>query len=170
MNGGARPPKTGAPAAATDLFAPLPARAAGPSRLAGLLDADPPPSPPPSPPPAAAASSPVASPPYWAQPTGPHHRGVSNVSAESILPAGAITLRDNENGEADDARGSGSGRTSACWARRVEVTDWVVVNGSATNIGAFVVWNVRVETLSVRFPHVVSGRSELVDTAPRAPS
>ncbi len=29
------------------------------------------------------------------------------------------------------------------------MTDYVTVNGSATNIGAFVVWNIRVETLSV---------------------
>ncbi|RWA13918.1 hypothetical protein EKO27_g1197 [Xylaria grammica] len=92
--------------------------------------------------------SPVASPPYWTArssqdyPSG-HGRTVSSASVDSLIPAGlGITLQDNENSSTDD-------RGSACWAKSVEVTDYVTVNGSATNIGAFVVWNIRVETLSV---------------------
>jgi len=159
------PPVNGtAPAPPTDLFAPLLARPVGPSRLAGLLDGDtsdgtssrassPPP---PSSSGGATTSSPVTSPPYWSRGSG-GAAFAPNVSAESILPVGAITLRDNESGELDGAGGvrdgvGGRGRGAACWARSVEVTDWVVVNGSATNIGAFVVWNVRVETLTVRIP------------------
>ncbi|KAJ2985947.1 hypothetical protein NUW58_g5268 [Xylaria curta] len=92
--------------------------------------------------------SPVTSPPYWTARNGQSHpsghgRTVSSASAESLIPAGlGITLRDNENSSIDD-------RGDACWARSVEVTDYVTINGSATNIGAFVVWNIRVETLNV---------------------
>lgn len=67
------------------------------------------------------------------------------MSAESILPAGAITLRDNESNEYND-------RNNACWAKSVVISDCTIVNGSTTNIGAFVVWNIRVETLNVGTP------------------
>lgn len=91
-------------------------------------------------------TSPVTSPPYWIAnhhySGGGHNRVVSTASAESIPTGGMIILRDNENSELDD-------RGSACWAKSVEITDYVTVNGSTTNIGAFVVWNIRVETLSV---------------------
>jgi hypothetical protein len=93
-------------------------------------------------------TSPVTSPPYWSarssqdHPPG-HARTVSSASADSLTaPRLGITLRDNENSSVDD-------RGSACWARSVQVTDYVVVNGGATNFGAFVVWNIRVETLTV---------------------
>jgi hypothetical protein len=95
----------------------------------------------------------VTSPPYWAvHHHGAHSRGASNVSVESVLPIGAITLQDNEH---DDGPGGsnvyGRDRNRACWAKSVNITDYVMVNGSTTNIGAFIVWNIRVETLSVRF-------------------
>jgi hypothetical protein len=65
------------------------------------------------------------------------------MSTESVLPVGAITLRDNDTSEPND-------RNNACWAKSVEIADYTVVNGgAATNVGAFVVWNIRVETLSV---------------------
>lgn len=91
----------------------------------------------------------VSSPPYWKHVTG-HQRTISNLSTDSFVHSGAITLRDNETSEYSD-------RNNACWAKSVEVKDHTVVNGSATNIGAFVVWIIRVETLSVstgssRFP------------------
>lgn len=97
-----------------------------------------------------------------------------NTSTESLVP-GAITLQDNEADDDDDERGNlnghhnhngepqrqrtseetrtsyGRDRNKACWAKSVEVTNYVIVNGSATNIGAFVVWNIRVQTLSVGF-------------------
>lgn len=94
------------------------------------------------------AASSVTSPPYW---TNTHARNASNTSVESFLPAGAITLQDNEY---DDGPGGsnvyGRDRNRACWAKSVEVTDFVIVNGSATNIGAFVTYNIKVETLNVR--------------------
>lgn len=101
--------------------------------------------------------SPITSPPYWqlnvndgsaSRPYSSHNR---TVSAESVLPAGAIQLQDNEDVSSEAGNGdvSGRDRNRACWARSVEVASHVVVNGSATNIGAFVVWNIRVETLTV---------------------
>ncbi|KAI0533691.1 PX domain-containing protein [Xylaria digitata] len=106
--------------------------------------------------------SPVASPPYWTArgsqdyPLG-HGRTVSSASVDSLIPAGlGITLRDNENSSTDD-------RGDACWAKSVEVTDYVIVNGSATNIGAFVVWNIRVETLSGSYINIRKRYSEFED-------
>jgi hypothetical protein len=84
----------------------------------------------------------ITSPPYWLNTRNGHQRTISNMSTESVLPAGAITLRDNEASDFDD-------RNSACWAKSVEIVSHTVVNGSATNIGAFVVWNIRVEALNV---------------------
>lgn len=82
--------------------------------------------------------SPITSPPYWVQ---SHQRSVSNISVESI-PDGAITLQDNTDGE--------DSKNKACWAKSVEIdNDPVVVNGNRTGIGAFVVWNITVETLRV---------------------
>ncbi len=114
----------------------------------------------------------ISIPPYWSHSrdqhqshlnahTPGHARGVSTASAESVLPPGAITLQDNELDDEDDeytGRRSNSSelygrdRNRACWARSVQVTDYVMVNGSATNIGAFTVWNIRVETLNVCYP------------------
>lgn len=114
----------------------------------------------------------VSIPPYWSHSrehnpnqlnthTPGHARATSSASAESVLPPGAITLQDNEREDDDDdeyaGRRSNSSelygrdRNRACWARSVQVTDHVLVNGSTTNIGAFVVWNIRVETLNVRY-------------------
>jgi hypothetical protein len=82
-------------------------------------------------------TSPITSPPYWVQ---SHQRSASAISIESI-PNGAITLQDNTDGE--DAK------NKACWAKSVYIEDHVVINGSRTGIGAFVVWNITVETLHV---------------------
>ncbi|KAI0509119.1 PX domain-containing protein [Xylaria bambusicola] len=107
-------------------------------------------------------TSPISSPPYWTarssqdHPSG-HGRNVSSASVDSLVAAGlGITLQDNENSSTDD-------RGSACWAKSVEVTDYVTVNGSATNIGAFVVWNIRVETLSGSFMVIRKRYSEFDD-------
>ncbi|KAI1650045.1 Phox-like protein [Daldinia loculata] len=99
--------------------------------------------------------SPITSPPYWINTHSHHTRGMSSASVES-LPAGGITLRDNESSSLDD-------RGNACWARSVEITDYVVVNGSTTNIGAFVVWNIRVETLSGSYMNIRKRYSEFDD-------
>lgn len=84
-----------------------------------------------------------------------HTRNVSSTSVESI-PTGGIILRDNENSSLDD-------RGSACWAKSVEITDFVTVNGSATNIGAFVVWNIKVGTLSGSYMNIRKRYSEFDD-------
>lgn len=88
--------------------------------------------------------SPSITPPYWLSPNT-HQRNISSTSTESVPPIGAITLQDNEASEQDE-------RNKACWAKSVEIVDHTVVNGSATNVGAFVVWIIRVETLNVGLP------------------
>lgn len=105
----------------------------------------------------------VTSPPYWAHGHNTPNRGLlggggtrhartmSSVSAESDLPPGAITLQDNEHDDGPDgANVYGRDRNRACWARKVDIVDHILVNGGTANIGAFVVWNIRVETLNVR--------------------
>ncbi|KAI2630355.1 Phox-like protein [Hypomontagnella submonticulosa] len=99
--------------------------------------------------------SPITSPPYWINTHGGHGRTTSTTSVESI-PTGGITLRDNENSSLDE-------RGSACWAKSVEITDYVTVNGSTTNIGAFVVYNIRVETLSGSYMNIRKRYSEFDD-------
>ncbi|KFG78569.1 sorting nexin-like protein [Metarhizium anisopliae] len=98
------------------------------------------------------SNSSVASPPYWMN-THAHQRNTSNVSVESVLPAGAIILQDNDTSEHQD-------RNNACWAKSVEVVNYTVVNGGATSVGAFVVWNVRVETLSGSYMNIRKRYSE----------
>ncbi|KAG6367953.1 hypothetical protein INS49_002153 [Diaporthe citri] len=128
----------------------------------------------------AVTSPSVTSPPYWAHghttdgPGGASRANHGNQSTESLVP-GAITLQDNEaeddDGEpADRQRSSEETRTSygrdrnrACWAKSVEVTNYVIVNSSATNIGAFVVWNIRVQTLSGPFMNIRKRYSEFDD-------
>lgn len=84
--------------------------------------------------------SPITSPPYWVQ---SHHRSFSNISAESVA-SGAITLQDNTEDGGDDTK------NDACWAKSVYIEDFLIINGSRTNIGAFVIWIITVETLQVR--------------------
>jgi hypothetical protein len=67
-----------------------------------------------------------------------HQRSFSNVSVESFSHGG-ITLQDNTDGT--------DSKNEACWAKSVHIEDYVIVNASRTNIGAFVVWNIIVETL-----------------------
>jgi len=98
--------------------------------------------------------SPVSSPPYW---ISAHQRSVSNISVESTAE-GAITLRDNTEGE--DAK------NKACWAKSVYIENYLVVRGSTPGIGAFVIWNITVETLqgsSIRIRKRYSEFDELHD-------
>ncbi|ODA79483.1 hypothetical protein RJ55_05076 [Drechmeria coniospora] len=103
---------------------------------------------------AASASSPPTSPPYWLNSSVQHgQRSTSNLSVDSVLPAGAITLCDNDTTEGND-------RSDACWAKSVEIVDYTTVNGSTTNIGAFVVWIVKVETLTGSYMNIRKRYSE----------
>jgi hypothetical protein len=79
-------------------------------------------------------TSPETTPPYWVQ---SHQRSFSNISIESVTAG--ITLQDNTDGA--DAK------NSACWAKSAYIEDYVLVNERRTGIGAFVVWNITVETL-----------------------
>lgn len=88
-------------------------------------------------PPPTETSSPITSPPYWVQ---SHKRSASQVSVDSVLHGG-ITLHDNTTGYSDS--------NDACWAKSVTIDEHAVVNGNRTGIGAFVVWNITIETLSV---------------------
>ncbi|KAK0631869.1 Phox-like protein [Immersiella caudata] len=85
------------------------------------------------------------------------------MSSESVVP-GAITLQDNEY---DDGPGGanvyGRDRNRACWAKSVQVRDYVLVNGSTTNIGAFAVWNIKVETLNGSHMYIRKRYSEFDD-------
>jgi len=128
----------------------------------------------------------ITSPPYWhqshssnPQSTTRHNRGFSTSSVEFVLPPGAITLRDNEDDDDTESNGGQSqarysrDRNRACWARSVNVVDYVLVNGSATNLGAFVVWNIKVETLTgskinirKRYSEFDDLRKKLVQTFP----
>ncbi|KAI9813374.1 MAG: PX domain-containing protein ypt35 [Thelocarpon impressellum] len=78
-------------------------------------------------------------PPYWT-----HQRSASatsNASSQSVpaSAAGAITLEDHTE-EPSDASG-------ALWARSVTIDECIVVSGSRTGVGAYVVYSCRVETL-----------------------
>lgn len=75
-------------------------------------------------------------PPYWRR-----HRGASHTSQTSLPGEPAITLEDHtEDPDSVTSRG--------LWARSVSVDDHVVVQGK-TGIGAYVVWNCRIQTLDV---------------------
>jgi hypothetical protein len=99
-------------------------------------------------------SSITSPPPYW--PHASHQRNISNMSTESFLPEGAIRLRDNDANDDD--------RNSACWAKSVEITDYIFV-GSNTSIGAFIVWNISVETMNVSSIVLLSLRRESANLA-----
>lgn len=119
-------------------------------------------------------TSPITSPPYWAHGHTFDSQSTSranNLSTESLVPGG-ITLQDNEADESNDPRqrnseetrtSYGRDRNKACWAKSVEVTNYVIVNGSATNIGAFVVWNIRVQTLQGPYMNIRKRYSEFDD-------
>lgn len=77
-------------------------------------------------------------PPYWR-----HSRAASRASHVSLDSSTGrlITLEDHsEDLSCDTSRG--------LWARSVTIDDYVVVKGT-TGIGAYVVWNCKIETLEV---------------------
>ncbi len=74
------------------------------------------------------------SPPYWL-----HRRSVSSATQLSVERPPPITLADNTQPE--------SPSQSALWAKSVAIEDYVVVRGNPTGLGAYVVWNCRVQTL-----------------------
>ena len=74
------------------------------------------------------------SPPYWQ-----HQRTVSSATHTSIDRPPPISLEDNTQPH--------SPSQSALWAKTVAIDDYVIVRGNPTGLGAYVVWNCKVQTL-----------------------
>jgi hypothetical protein len=87
------------------------------------------------------------SPPYWQ-----HQRLTSQAWVDGTTRAAPISLEDHTDAHHDTSGG--------LWARDISIEDYVVVRGGSTGIGAYVVWNCKVQTLDVR-----SGCSALPQTA-----
>ncbi|KAI9837375.1 MAG: PX domain-containing protein ypt35 [Thelocarpon superellum] len=105
-------------------------------------------------------STPI-SPPYWT-----HQRSGSSASVQSVVPA-AITLEDHTEEPSE--------QSSALWAKKVSIDDYVVVSGSRTGVGAYVVYQCRVETLEggamtirKRYSEFDELRRRLLQTFPHA--
>lgn len=76
-------------------------------------------------------------PPYWQR----HERNTSRASQSSQTRSTLITLEDHTaDPNSETSRG--------LWARSVSINDHVVVQGK-TGVGAYVVWNCRIQTLDV---------------------
>lgn len=82
-------------------------------------------------------STPI-SPPYWQ-----YQRSISHASVDSTFRPPPISLEDHT-----EAHHTANG---ALWAKDIAIEDYVIVRGSSTGIGAYVVWNCKVQTLDVRF-------------------
>ena len=85
-----------------------------------------------------ANSSPPSSsliPPYWS-----HQRYESYSSVQDAKPP-PITLEDHTEEPSE--------HSGAVWAEGVTIDDYVLVSGTVPNVGNFVVWNCKIETLDV---------------------
>lgn len=120
----------------------------------------PPPPPPPSDPSAASngrpeeeikngSARPSIVPPYWQS----HQRQASYASVVSIGKPPPITLEDHTE-ESHDI-------SSPLWAKVVSIDHHVVVSGSVSGIGDYVVWMCNVDTLNV-CPSVSSSVQNLI--------
>ncbi len=85
-------------------------------------------------------STPV-SPPYWQ-----YQRSISHASVDSTFRPPPISLEDHT-----EAHHATSG---ALWAKDITIEDYVIVRGGSTGIGAYVVWNCKVQTLNVRYSNI----------------
>jgi len=74
-------------------------------------------------------------PPYWS-----HRRYESYASVENTRPP-PITLEDHTEGFSE--------QSDSVWAKRVLIEDYVLVAGSVPNVGKFVVYTCKIETLDV---------------------
>ncbi|KAJ5528075.1 hypothetical protein N7513_012234 [Penicillium frequentans] len=104
-------------------------------------------------------------PPYWQR----HERNVSRASQTSLARSAMITLEDHTaDPECETSRG--------LWAQSVLIEDHVVVQGK-TGVGAYVVWNCRIQTLDggpmvvrMRYSEFDDLRQRLVSSFPHAKS
>lgn len=78
----------------------------------------------------------ASTPLYWQ-----HQRAESYASVNNVKPP-PIRLEDHTEEPSE--------HSGALWAKSVTVLDYVIVKGSKTGVGAYVVWNCKVETLDVR--------------------
>ncbi|KAL9113348.1 MAG: hypothetical protein Q9227_002389 [Pyrenula ochraceoflavens] len=106
---------------------------------------------------------PIITPPYWQ-----HQRSTSSnshVSVDKFGRATPIHLEDHTENESETAK--------ALWARGVIIEDYRVVQAGANGIGAYVVWNCRVETLELKKlttpEHLDEVPVQLVDTVSNFP-
>ncbi len=74
-------------------------------------------------------------PPYWS-----HRRYESYASIENTKPA-PITLEDHTEGLGE--------HPGSCWAKGVSIDSYVIIDGTVPNVGRFVVWNCKIDTLDV---------------------
>ena len=86
------------------------------------------------------------SPVYW-QPR--HNRSESYASQQSIDDTRGGSGRGKQGITLEDHTEEPSESSGSLWAKGISIEDYVVVRGSSTGIGAYVVWNCRVETLDV---------------------
>jgi hypothetical protein len=78
-------------------------------------------------------------PPYWRHSLAAHR--LSQASLDGA-PQHLIALEDHTEDPASDT-------SKGLWAHSVTIDDYVIVKGS-TGIGAYVVWNCKIQTLQVR--------------------
>ena len=67
-----------------------------------------------------------------------HHRRESYTSIDDDRPP-AITLEDHTEGDPLDG--------DVVWAKAIYIEDYVIVGGNAANVGSFVSWHCRIDTL-----------------------
>lgn len=79
--------------------------------------------------------APSVPPPYW------QHQRCDSESSRRTSSRAPIALEDHTEEPSD--------RSGGLWARGVRIDDYVVVSGSRTGVGAYVVYNCTVETLDV---------------------
>lgn len=104
------------------------------------------------------------SPPYWYHSRGPSY---THDSSSDRLPA--IILEDHTLSHAVSRSG--------LWAKSITIDDYVIVRGSPTGIGAYVVWSCKVQTLDggpmiirKRYSEFDDLRSKLVKAFPQSTS
>ncbi|KAL5375225.1 hypothetical protein DPSP01_011324 [Paraphaeosphaeria sporulosa] len=101
-------------------------------------------------------------PPYWQR----HERNASRQSSYSVEARDPIRLEDHTD--------EGSEQCKALWAKHVTIDDYVVVgSGTTPALGAYVVWNITVDTLNgspmkiiKRYSDFDDLRQKLVQTFP----
>ena len=75
-------------------------------------------------------------PPYWT------HRRYESYRSVDIIKPPPITLEDHTAEQFTEI--------APAWAKGITIDDYVLVSGSVPNVGKFVVWNCRIDTLNVR--------------------